>query len=179
MRKSIFPALSALALACAGTTLAAQTVTVVLTPEQQVMYEAWPVNERTSYDTWPSDYRNYYWSLTPNQQRGWWLLSDAQRTQLYTLAPDQRFAAWNSIEAQMTAAAPIPAAAPVMVDAAAATGIAVSTTVTSNALPPPPASALGKTYPVCTRALQDNCQNAGEGGAPGRSRAIPYYRPKN
>ncbi len=180
MRKSLFPALSALALACAGGTLAAQTVTVVLTPEQQVMYDTWPVPERTSYDTWPSDYRTYYWTLAPNQQRGWWLLSDAQRQQIYVLAPDQRLTAWNSIEAQMAAAAPAPAAAPfVQVDAAAATGITPTRTVTSNALPPPPASALNKIYPVCTRVLQDNCQNAGEGGAPGRSRAIPYYRPKN
>lgn len=180
MRKLLFPALSALALVCGGS-LAAQTVTVVLTPEQQVLYDGWTVAERTAYDTWPSDYRDYYWTLTPNQQRGWWLLNADQRTQIYTLAPDQRLTAWNSIEAQMTAAAPMPAAAPVrqVVDAASATGIAATTTVTSNALPPPPAAALNKAYPVCTRVLQDNCQNAGEGGAPGRSRAIPYYRPKN
>jgi hypothetical protein len=42
-------------------------------------------------------------------------------------------------------------------------------------LTPPPASALNKTYPVCTRTLQDNCQNPGEGGAPGRSRALSYW----
>ena len=42
-------------------------------------------------------------------------------------------------------------------------------------LTPPPQSAMNKTYPVCTRALQDSCQNPGEGGAPGRSRALPYW----
>ena len=42
-------------------------------------------------------------------------------------------------------------------------------------LTPPPASAFNKTYPVCTRTLQDNCQNPGEGGAPGRSRALGYW----
>ena len=180
MRKLLFPALSALALVCGGS-LAAQTVTVTLSPEQQVIYDAWTVAERTAYDAWPADYRTYYWTLTPNQQRGWWLLTDAQRQQLYVMAPEQRLTAWNSIEAQMTAAAPVPASAPVrqVVDAASATGIAATTTVTSNVLPPPPASALNKVYPVCTRRLQDNCQNPGEGGAPGRSRAIPFYRPKN
>ena len=39
----------------------------------------------------------------------------------------------------------------------------------------PPASALNKHYPVCTRKLQDECQNPGEGGAPGRSRALKYW----
>lgn len=39
-------------------------------------------------------------------------------------------------------------------------------------LTPPPASAMNKVYPVCTRTLQDSCQNPGEGGAPGRSRAV-------
>jgi hypothetical protein len=48
-----------------------------------------------------------------------------------------------------------------------------------GALTSPPPEAANKTYPVCTRQLQDNCQNRGEGGAPGRSRAIPYYRPKS
>lgn len=42
-------------------------------------------------------------------------------------------------------------------------------------LTPPPASAQNKTYPVCTAKLQDNCQNPGEGGAPGRSRALQHW----
>jgi hypothetical protein len=51
-------------------------------------------------------------------------------------------------------------------------------TVTTNNpgnLTPPPQSALNKVYPVCSRTLQDNCQNPGEGGAPGRSRALGYW----
>ncbi len=39
----------------------------------------------------------------------------------------------------------------------------------------PPASAFNKSYPVCTRELQDECQNLGEGGAPGHSRALKYW----
>ncbi|MBC2666469.1 hypothetical protein H7F51_13150 [Novosphingobium flavum] len=57
-------------------------------------------------------------------------------------------------------------------DAAPAGTIPESTpTVVDNTLPPPPAAAENKVYPVCTKALTDNCQNPGEGGAPGRSRA--------
>jgi hypothetical protein len=43
-----------------------------------------------------------------------------------------------------------------------------------GALTAPPAEAMNKTYPVCTAKLQDNCQNRGEGGAPGRSRAAKH-----
>ena len=52
-----------------------------------------------------------------------------------------------------------------------------TTIVTNNPgnLTPPPASAMNKVYPVCTRKLQDSCQNPGEGGAPGRSRALGYW----
>ncbi len=39
----------------------------------------------------------------------------------------------------------------------------------------PPQQAFNKTYPVCSRALQDNCQNPGEGEAPGRSRSLGYW----
>ena len=54
---------------------------------------------------------------------------------------------------------------------------AQTTVVTSNPgnLTSPPASAMNKVYPVCTRKLQDSCQNPGEGGAPGRSRALNYW----
>jgi hypothetical protein len=54
---------------------------------------------------------------------------------------------------------------------------AQTTVVTNNPgnLTPPPPQALNKTYPVCSRTLQDNCQNPGEGGAPGRSRALSYW----
>jgi hypothetical protein len=52
-----------------------------------------------------------------------------------------------------------------------------ATVVTDNPgnLTAPPPQAFNKTYPLCTRTLQDNCQNPGEGGAPGRSRALGYW----
>ena len=50
----------------------------------------------------------------------------------------------------------------------------VVTNYPGNVASVPPA-ALNKHYPVCRGRLQDNCQNPGEGGAPGRSRALPYW----
>ncbi|MEO6387473.1 MAG: hypothetical protein ABIT16_06065 [Croceibacterium sp.] len=56
--------------------------------------------------------------------------------------------------------------------------VPATTTVVSNNpgnLTPPPAAALNKTYPICSRTVTDSCQNPGEGGAPGRSRALGYW----
>ena len=65
-----------------------------------------------------------------------------------------------------------PATPAVPADSPAASTLPPTTATTvDNALPPPPAAAMNKTYPLCTRTLHDNCQNPGEGGAPGRSRA--------
>jgi hypothetical protein len=54
-------------------------------------------------------------------------------------------------------------------------GPAVVTHNNPGNLTSPPQSAMNKRYPVCTRRLQDNCQNPGEGGAPGKSRALGYW----
>ena len=32
-----------------------------------------------------------------------------------------------------------------------------------------------RSYPVCGPEVQDNCQNPGEGGAPGQNRALDYW----
>lgn len=50
---------------------------------------------------------------------------------------------------------------------------AVITDMPGNMASVPPAG--DKAYPVCTARLQDNCQNRGEGGAPGRSRALKQW----
>lgn len=44
-------------------------------------------------------------------------------------------------------------------------GRTVITTNNPGNLTPPPADAQNRTYPVCSRTVQDNCQNPGEGGA--------------
>lgn len=68
---------------------------------------------------------------------------------------------------------PAPPTTTVVTDAATGAG-AVVTTIPGNDTGPP-ASTLNKHYPVCSRSVQDECQNPGEGGAPGRSRALKYW----
>jgi hypothetical protein len=56
---------------------------------------------------------------------------------------------------------------------AGAPAFAQDATMPGN-MAPPPAETMTKTYPVCRGGMTDNCQNPGEGGAPGRSRASDY-----
>lgn len=69
---------------------------------------------------------------------------------------------------------PAPATTTTVLSADPGTSDAVVTNYPGNMSAVPPAD-LSKHYPVCTARLQDNCQNPGEGGAPGRSRALSYW----
>jgi hypothetical protein len=80
----------------------------------------------------------------------------------------------TSADALNARSAPAPATTTVVTSADPAAPDAVVTDYPGNADSVPPA-AMNKTYPVCTARLQDNCQNRGEGGAPGRSRALGYW----
>lgn len=170
-------------------TSAAQTaVTVttsipVLTSAQQTDYDSWAAEQRTAYNSWPADYQNYYWTLTPNQMHSWWKLSVDQRGQIMAMTPEQRVSAWRSIEAQVAAQAAAPTAVvqanPVgsneMPIATPPNPVAASDPVPpatpadpgyqagpyKGALTPPPAEAMNKVYPLCTRKIQDSCRNPG------------------
>jgi hypothetical protein len=189
MRNLLFPAASALALLCAAGPLAVQTgsaqvAAVTLTSAQRMDYETWSAEQRTAYDAWPADYQAYYWTLTPNQMHGWWALTTEQRGQLIAMTPDQRTSSWVSIEAQIAGQAATPA--PEVVQANPVGSSEIPTSAPPNpetaaapvppampadptyqagpykgALTPPPAAAMHKVYPTCTRKLQDNCRNPG------------------
>ena len=88
-------------------------------------------------------------------------------------AADQGAPPVQSADQANADAAPAPTTTTVETDAATGAG-AVVTDHPGN-LTAPPDSALNKTYPVCRGAVQDSCQNPGEGGAPGRSRALKYW----
>ena len=114
MKRALLAAAASLALVTpAGAAIAQDAVVAtdtagnvyVLTPEQKVVYDTWPVDRRTMYDAWPNDYKVYYWTLTPDQQTGWWVLNDEQRGRVFAMTPEQRASAWASIAAQMSAAA--------------------------------------------------------------------------
>lgn len=169
---------------------AAAATPSAMTAEQKVAYDGWPADRKAAYDGWPADYQAYYWSLTANQQTGWWRLSPEQRQQVMGMDASQRSAAWVSIEAQLQGAPPPAAAdagasAPEQLQAnprgegpAAVTPPNPATANTpvppaqpadpnyqggpyKGALTPPPPEAQNKTYPVCTRKLQDSCRNPG------------------
>nr|WP_207785918.1 hypothetical protein [Altererythrobacter segetis] len=197
MRKLILSAAAAIALATVPA-LAQETdndakvgvsaSTGSLTADRQAIVASWPADRQTMYSSWSPEYQTYFWTLTPEEQQAYFVLTPTQREQIAAMTPTQRSAAWQSIVRQLAAGAnnsdtsvaartggevPAPAQATPADDAASGAG-AVVTSVPGN-LEPPPASALNKHYPVCSRTVQDQCQNPGEGGAPGRSRALKYW----
>lgn len=181
MRKTIMAGVAALALASlpAFAQNADADVTVTLSADQQAIYDAWSADERAAYDLWPPAHRTYYWTLPPERQQAYRYLTEDQRMQIDRMNLTQRDAAWKSIDAQIAAGAnnsatSVAARTGGTVPAPAQSAAVVTRTVPGN-LTPPPASAMNKTYPVCRGNVQDSCQNAGEGGAPGKSRALSYW----
>jgi hypothetical protein len=179
----IFTLSSALALALAATPAMLSAQDSMWTAEQCAAMASWPDNQQADFKTWPMDYQMYYWTLTPTQQKGYWRLTNEQRAQIAALTPEQRTAAWASIESQMASMNRATPATPAG-DGVPATPATPSPMASDNAMTtpsrmgnmtPPPAAAMNKTYPVCSRTITDSCQNAGEGGAPGRSRALKYW----
>lgn len=154
---------------------------VTLTPEQQSQYDSWTVQQRSDYDAWPAEYKSYYWSLTVDQQKGYWALTPDQREQIYKMPPAQRELAWKAVVDQMkgTAAAPAqtqanpqgpgtptsgvpaPQAAEQAVPPAMPADPGYAGGPYKGALTPPPASAMNKDYPVCSKTVQDSCRNPG------------------
>ena len=195
-------ALSLSALPAALTAQSADSAHATMSAEHHTVYESWTDEQRAYYDALDPTHQEYVWTLTPRQLEGYWVLTPDQRLQVFGMTPEARANAWTSIEAQLAAGAnnsatsvaartggavPAPAQSANQANARAQPGPAtttvrttpsgqatVTTTVPGN-LTPPPASAMNRDYPVCRGAVQDSCQNPGEGGAPGRSRALSYW----
>lgn len=153
----------------------------VLTAAQQTDYDSWTADQRTSYDAWPADYQTYYWTLSPVQMNGWWRLTAVQRGQMMAMTPEQRAATWTSVEAQISGQAPAgvvqanpvgsaamssatppdPATAADPVPPATPADPSYAAGPYKGALTAPPAEAMNKVYPLCTRKIQDSCRNPG------------------
>ena len=158
-----------------------------LTAEQTTAWQAWNHDQQVAYDTWPVNYRTYYWTLTPPRQSGWWLLTDEQRARIYAMAEADRAAALDRVQAEMSARAAAPPPVQTVVQTQAnPEGPGMPSATPPNpataadpvppaqpadptyragpykgALTPPPAEAMGKTYPTCSRTVQDSCVNRG------------------
>ncbi len=174
----------------------ATTTVYVMTPEQKVVYDAWPAAQRSSYEALPTDYRTYYWTLNPVQQTGYWKLTDDQRGMVYRMTPEQRVLAWQAVEAQMngqtpmtpatqanppgdgmpTTGVPNPSAAAQAVPPAMPADGSYQGGPYKGALTPAPADAMAKTYPVCSASLQDSCVNRSEAGKTAGQAATRHHR---
>ncbi|GAB5349421.1 hypothetical protein [Alteriqipengyuania sp. 357] len=163
MKKLIFATTAACGLAIAGVPAIAQTSeteaeSYMMTDAQEAMYMNWAAEQRMTYQEWPIAAQEYYWTLNDSQKKVWWdSLNNEQRVRIVNMAPEQRMAAWKSINSQLSGTA---------------TATTTSTTSTGNmkinyrsnavvqATPgdegPPPAE-----LPICEPMEQDNCINRG------------------
>lgn len=153
----------------------------VLTTDQQAAYDAWAADLQSDYDAWPNEYKVYYWTLTPEQQKGYWALTPDQRGRIYDMTPEQRKLAWQSVVQQLAGQTPTtpPGQANPPGEGIPTKGVPAPKTASQDvppampadesyqggpykgALTPPPASAMNKDYPVCTKDIQDSCRNPG------------------
>jgi hypothetical protein len=152
-----------------------------MTPDQKAQYDAWPAEQKADYDSWTPEYQAYYWSLSAPQQKGYWALTPDQRGQIYKMTPEQQAIAWNSIAQQMAGKTPTtpPTQAnppgegmpttgvpdPQSADQAVRPAMPADQTYQGGpykgAMTPPPATAMNKDYPVCSKTVKDNCRNRG------------------
>lgn len=153
------------------------------TPVEQSQIDTWPAEQKAKYQAWPSTYQEYFWTLDPDQQKGWWALTEEQKAQVYVMTPEQRTQVWPAIVAQVKGqpasaggATPATPAQPSPSEGMAAQPATPAQPATSpvQAAPPassadsstgnmtaPPAEALNKKYPVCSKTVTDSCRNRG------------------
>lgn len=165
----------------ASATDMAQTDKPAMTPEQQTAYDAWTPERRTDYDSWPAEHQVYYWTLAPDRQEGYWALTADQRGQIYQMTPQQQELAWQSVVQQLngqkpatpmgqanppgtgmpTTGVPDPQMAAQSARPAMPADESYQGGPYKGALTPPPATAMNKEYPVCSKTVKDNCRNPG------------------
>lgn len=145
------------------------------TAQQRSVYSGWPADRRGEFDALPAEQQTYYWTLSQDQQEGFWALTPDQRTRLFNMSPEQRQSAWRSIMQQLQGQDSTSPMGQSSQPGTAGSNTAGSTQGSANmpanqAQPagigggtaaPPPAEAMNKDYPVCSRTVQDSCRNPG------------------
>ena len=132
----------------------------MMTDAQEAMYMNWSAENRMTYQEWPIAAQEYYWTLNDSQKDTWWnRLNNEQRVRIVEMAPAQRTAAWQSINAQLGGASSMPATQTRTTRAGSAT-----INYTSNAVVQPTPGDEGPPtgdLPICEPMEQDNCINRG------------------
>ena len=161
MKKILIAATAACGLAAATVPAVAQMeqgTMVEMTTAQKAMYDGWPAENRATYDAWPTAAKEYYWTLNDNQKNVWWnTLNNEQRVRIVEMAPQQRAAAWQSINSQLSGTATATATT-TRTTTAANTRINYNGTPTVQNIDTSPAPA---ELPICSPEQQDNCINRG------------------
>lgn len=145
-----------------------------MSAQQQGMYDTWPADRRAMYDGWPHDAQMYFWTLEPMQMDGWWMLNNDQRLRIVAMNPQQRMAAWQSINAQMGGSS---SANTAMARTSASANMNSNVRFVSNEMVQSAPAAHNGEYPLCTDGRTDNCMNPWEAGKRGAgvTRPLDYW----
>ncbi|MBH9537831.1 hypothetical protein [Novosphingopyxis sp. YJ-S2-01] len=153
--------------------MAMQQQSPTMNPQQQAIYNGLTAEQKASFDSWDLQQKGLYFALNAEQRSQLWALPQAQRDQ-----------AWM----QIRKAAGLPATPPAqsatgatastrgttgamagqgnnmnssMRKPAGSMGSGTNREAMSGAAAKPPASAMNKDYPTCSRTVTDNCVNPG------------------
>lgn len=72
-----------------------------LTPEQQVVFDAWSAEQQVSFAAWPADVQTYYWTLARPRQDAFWQLTDNDKVAITRMEPVDQAEAWTLVERRL------------------------------------------------------------------------------
>lgn len=72
-----------------------------LAPDQQMQYDAWSAQEKSTYNNWGPDHQAYFWTLPPQRQTIYWRLSEADRATIAAMSEPDRETAWMRVESRV------------------------------------------------------------------------------
>ena len=151
-----------------------------MTDMQQSMYDGWSAENQATYDAWPMEAQTYFWTLNDSQKNTWWtLLNNEQRVRIVGMTPQQRTAAWNSINAQVNGTATAPAATAGATNASTTATTRGNVQFVSNEMAQATPAGYRSTanasdLPVCSANQQDGCINSWEKNRTG-TRPLNYW----
>ncbi len=144
-----------------------------MNPQQQAIYNGLTAEQKASFDGWDLQQKGLYFALNAEQRSQLWALPAAQRAQAW-MQIRQAAGLPATPPAQSTTGATASTRATTgamagqgnnmnssMRKPAGSMGSGTNMAAKSGAAASPPAAAMNKDYPTCSRTVTDNCVNPG------------------
>ena len=131
-----------------------------MTPQQMTIYNGLTADQKVQFDGWDLQQKGLYFALSAEQRSQLWALPMAQRQQAWMqIRKAAGLPATPAMNNSGGAMAQDNMATGAMAKDSMATG--TQKMANSGARTAPPAAAMNKDYPKCSRTVTDNCMNPG------------------